>query len=328
MEFSVLFVLPRLFAGLLRNCSPHRTLRCRGCELNICFLKLVTCNSSFVGWFLFFFCLSSVRNLNCPIALAFLKTNLAGLTCWPFAFCLFAYFGFGLLGCVCVVFFFDCPLWPYFYIFVNNSIEFQFTRKNAKRGDATKVGGPLGSSVGLFSFLFFCFCIYILFKLYIISVAFPLCFVVLRWLADVPDLQLTWRGFYLSLGIYLILIKRNSLPDKNGPAPWPRPHERRTAQRSNEKEHLNKTEEWMAKSTAFTLSGQQNGAERSWHQLMPGRVALNTWMAFEDSSRIFQICPLDPLLIAITQLFRLCIFIILIGFSLHSAFSIRHSAAY
>lgn len=110
----------------------------------------------------------------------------------------------------------------------------------------------------------FLFCIYILFKLYIISVAFPLlCFVVLRWQADVPDLQLTWRGFYLSLGIYLILIKRNSLPDKNGPATWPRTHERPTGQWANEKEHLSKTLDWKAKSTAFALSGAGSADART-----------------------------------------------------------------
>lgn len=51
-------------------------------------------------------------------------------------------------------------------------------------------------------------------------------FVPLPLLLPLPASHLTWRGFYLSLGIYLILIKRNWLPDRNGGAwgvarrPW------------------------------------------------------------------------------------------------------------
>lgn len=41
-------------------------------------------------------------------------------------------------------------------------------------------------------------------------------FVPLPLLLPLPASHLTWRGFYLSLGIYLILIKRNWLPDRNG----------------------------------------------------------------------------------------------------------------
>lgn len=91
-------------------------------------------------------------------------------------------------------------------LFYLKFISFSFRLFSVPACFAVAVAVAVSASPQLLSFML-CFVLFCFVLFY---------FVPLPLLLPLPASHLTWRGFYLSLGIYLILIKRNWLPDRNG----------------------------------------------------------------------------------------------------------------
>lgn len=95
-------------------------------------------------------------------------------------------------------------------LFYLKFISFSFRLFSVPACLAVAVAVAVSASPQLLSFML-CFVLFCFVLFY---------FVPLPLLLPLPASHLTWRGFYLSLGIYLILIKRNWLPDRNGGGAW------------------------------------------------------------------------------------------------------------